>query len=60
MLKGIEGDESGLDEAPPPAARPLYSLLHFTSFYVDSDLLASIAFKSGKKLLDSVWGRIAL
>ena len=56
MLKGIEGDESGLDGAPSSPAQVLY----YTSFYVDSDLLASIAFKSGKKLLDSVWGRIAL
>lgn len=50
MLKGTEGDEWGLDGAPPCPG----SLLHFTTFYVDSDLLASIAFKSGKKSLDSV------
>lgn len=56
MLKGIEGDEWGLDGAPPCPV----SLAHFTSFYVDSDLLASIAFKSGKKFFESVWGRIAL
>lgn len=56
MLKGIEGDEWDLDGAPPCPV----SLVHFTSFYVDSDLLASIAFKSGKKSFESVWGRIAL
>lgn len=55
-MKGTEGEERDLDGAPP---RPV-SLVHFTSFYVDSDLLASIAFKSRKKSFESVWGRIAL